>query len=147
MDKEAVKELIQDDFNKKNLKTELTHILDDSYREEMFLNYFPEPKKLEKENERTPYSDLLDWFVLNPMIELPNGVNDEEYNSILNSIEPLQKLIEEYCPDLPETENSFMKEIILWALVEFQRLDKKESASVFQFQTAIFNTGRGYREV
>lgn len=114
---------------------------------ELFLNYFPEPRKLEKENERTPYSDLLDWFVLNPMIELPNSVNDEEYNSILGSIEPLQKLMEEYCPDLPDSENGFMKEVILWALVEFQRLDKKESASVFQFQTAIFGGSKGYREV
>ncbi|MDX6746488.1 lipid-A-disaccharide synthase [Polaribacter sp. PL03] len=46
MDKEVVKELIQDDFNKKNLKTELTHILDASYREKMFLHYFDLEKKL-----------------------------------------------------------------------------------------------------
>ncbi|WP_299062407.1 lipid-A-disaccharide synthase [uncultured Polaribacter sp.] len=40
MDKEVVKELIQNDFNKKNLKTALTNILDDSYREKLFLEYF-----------------------------------------------------------------------------------------------------------
>ena len=114
---------------------------------EMFLNYFPEPKKLEKEGERTAYSDLLDWFVLNPMIELPNGVTDAEYYQILETIEPLQELINEYCPDLPDIEHGFMKEVILWALVEFQRLDKKESASVFQFQTAIFNRSKGYRNI
>jgi magnesium chelatase subunit I len=114
---------------------------------EMFLKYFPGPKKLEKETEQTPYSNLLDWFVLNPMIELQNGVTDEEYAEVLNAIEPLEALIKQYCPDLPDTETMFMKEIILWALVEFERLDKKESASVFQFQTAIFGGGRGYREV
>ena len=46
MDKEVVKELIQNDFNTKNLKTELTKILDDSYREKLFLEYFALEKKL-----------------------------------------------------------------------------------------------------
>ena len=46
LDKEAVKELIQDDFNKQNLKAALIHILDDAYREKMFLNYFDLEKKL-----------------------------------------------------------------------------------------------------
>jgi lipid-A-disaccharide synthase len=46
LDKEVVKELIQDDFNKQNLKIELTKILDPSSREKMFLNYFDLEKKL-----------------------------------------------------------------------------------------------------
>lgn len=46
MDKEVVKELIQNDFNKKNLEQELSKILDDSYREKMFLNYFDLERKL-----------------------------------------------------------------------------------------------------
>lgn len=46
MDKEAVKELIQDDFNKKNLKVELSNILDVSSRKKMFLNYLELEKKL-----------------------------------------------------------------------------------------------------
>ena len=46
MDREVVKELIQNDFNKRNLKKELTKILDDSYREQLFLDYFELEKKL-----------------------------------------------------------------------------------------------------
>jgi lipid-A-disaccharide synthase len=46
LDKEVVKELIQDDFNKQNLKAELTNILDAPFREKMFLNYFDLEKKL-----------------------------------------------------------------------------------------------------
>jgi lipid-A-disaccharide synthase len=45
-DKEVVKELIQDDFNKHNLKTELSNILDTASREKMFSNYFDLEKKL-----------------------------------------------------------------------------------------------------
>ena len=40
MDKEVVKELIQNDFNTKNLKTELIKILDENHREKLFLEYF-----------------------------------------------------------------------------------------------------------
>ena len=46
MDKEVVKELIQNDFNKRNLKTELTKILDENHREKLFLEYFELEKKL-----------------------------------------------------------------------------------------------------
>jgi len=46
MDKEVVKELIQDDFNEVNLEKELHKVLDENYREQMFLNYFELEKKL-----------------------------------------------------------------------------------------------------
>ena len=46
MDKEVVKELIQNEFNVKNLEQELRKILDDSQRTTMFLNYFDLEKKL-----------------------------------------------------------------------------------------------------
>jgi lipid-A-disaccharide synthase len=46
MNKEVVTELIQDDFTKANLKKELTKILDENYREKLFLEYFELQKKL-----------------------------------------------------------------------------------------------------
>ena len=46
MDKEVVKELIQNDFNSKNLKTELTKMLEESRREKLFLEYFELEKLL-----------------------------------------------------------------------------------------------------
>jgi lipid-A-disaccharide synthase len=46
MNKEVVTELIQNDFTKANLKKELTKILDESYRDKLFLAYFELEKKL-----------------------------------------------------------------------------------------------------
>ncbi len=46
MDKEVVTELIQNDFTKKNLVSELKHILDTKHREELFLSYFDLEQKL-----------------------------------------------------------------------------------------------------
>ena len=46
MDKEVVTELIQNDFTKENLTKALTKILDEEYREKLFLEYFELEKKL-----------------------------------------------------------------------------------------------------
>lgn len=46
MDKEVVTELIQNDFNKKRLKNELTRILDDYERAKLFIDYYDLEKKL-----------------------------------------------------------------------------------------------------
>ncbi len=46
MDKEVVKELIQNDFTPKNLEKELTLILDKEHQEKLFLDYFELEKKL-----------------------------------------------------------------------------------------------------
>ncbi|PQJ80766.1 lipid-A-disaccharide synthase [Polaribacter porphyrae] len=46
MDKQVVTELIQNDFTRSNLKKELTKILDDKHRQELFLAYFDLEKKL-----------------------------------------------------------------------------------------------------
>ena len=46
MDKEVVTELIQNEFNTKNLKQELTLILDDYERTKFFINYYDLEKKL-----------------------------------------------------------------------------------------------------
>ncbi|WP_299524567.1 lipid-A-disaccharide synthase [uncultured Lutibacter sp.] len=46
MDKEVVKELIQSEFNEKNLENELHKILEGNKREELFLSYFELEKKL-----------------------------------------------------------------------------------------------------
>ncbi|QTD38826.1 lipid-A-disaccharide synthase [Polaribacter batillariae] len=46
MDKEVVKELIQNDFTTQNLRKELSKILETKHREELFLQYFDLEKKL-----------------------------------------------------------------------------------------------------
>lgn len=46
MDKEVVKELIQNDFTKENLKKELLHILEVKHREQLFLSYHELEDKL-----------------------------------------------------------------------------------------------------
>ena len=59
MDKEVVKELIQDEFNMKNLKKELHNILEPSYRTQMFNDYFELEQKLGGSGASAITADLI----------------------------------------------------------------------------------------
>jgi lipid-A-disaccharide synthase len=59
LDKEAVTELIQSDFNEKSLQQELTKILDTKNREKMFLDYFALEKKLGGKGASAKTADLI----------------------------------------------------------------------------------------
>jgi len=59
---------------------------------------------------------------------------DEEYKTILDDIAPLEKLIEKYQPQLEKKDHYFMKEFILWGLVEYKKLSKDRISEGYQFR-------------
>lgn len=99
-----------------------------------FPGYFPKIEKLEKPNEKTAYSDLIEWFFAESGFELLDDSSDEEYERILGAIKPLEILIKKYQPELPKEDKLFMKEFILWALVEYKKLSKDRIAEGYQFK-------------
>ena len=109
------------------------HLIGDAIRT-FFPAYFPKIEKLEKQGEKTTYSDLLDWFFTESGFELLDDCSDEEYKTILDSITPLDKLIKKYQPNLPAEDNYFMKEFILWGLVEYKKLSKDRVSEGYQFK-------------
>jgi magnesium chelatase subunit I len=42
-------------------------------------------------------------------------------------------LLNRYQPDFPQTDKIFLKELVLWALVEYQKLGKERLKNGFQF--------------
>lgn len=99
----------------------------------LFPDYYPKIEKLEKENERTPYTSLLEWFFENSKFELEEGVSNELYAQQLSEISPLVRLVEEYQNHLPEEDKLFHMEFILWALVEFKKLSKDSFSEGISF--------------
>ena len=108
------------------------HLIGDAIHT-FFPAYFPKIEKLEKQDEKTAYSDLLEWFFSESGFELLDDCTDEEYKSILDSIAPLSILIKKYQPQLAKEDLYFMKEFILWALVEFDKLSKDRISQGYQF--------------
>jgi magnesium chelatase subunit I len=99
----------------------------------LFVNYFPEIKKLKHKDETTPYDGIVEWFFEESKYELLDDMNDELYQAELNRIEPLSKLIEKYQPEIDNHERYFLMEFVLWALVEYKKLNKSRFTKGYKF--------------
>jgi magnesium chelatase subunit I len=101
----------------------------------LFPSYFPEIKKLEKQNEETPYDNIISWFFnAEDDFELLDEHSDKQYKAELDKVKPLDDFIKEYQPNMSEADTYFMKEFMLWALVEFKKLSKYRFAKGTQFK-------------
>ena len=109
------------------------HLLGDAIHT-FFPAYFPKIEKLEKQDEKTAYTDIIEWFFAESGFELLDDCTDEEYQRILGSIVPLEILIKKYQPQLANEDKFFMKEFILWALVEYKKLSKDRFSEGYQFK-------------
>lgn len=89
-----------------------------------FLRYFPKIEKLQKQDDKDPYHELIDWFFQQSSFELLDTLDDQEYQLQLDRIEPLDDLIHTYVPQTINDDIPFMKEFILWAMVEMKKLSK-----------------------
>jgi magnesium chelatase subunit I len=101
----------------------------------LFPIYFPEIKKLEKQTEESPYDEIISWFFnTNSDFEILDDLNEEAYKSLLDKISPLETLLNEHQSNTKKQESYFVKEFVLWALVEFKKLSKYRFAEGTQFK-------------
>ena len=99
------------------------------------LDLFAEIEKLKKEDEETTYDDIISWFFnQNEGFELLDDLKDEDYKKLLDDITPLDDLLNEHQPKLAKEESYFVKEFVLWALVEFKQLNKFRFSEGIQFK-------------
>jgi magnesium chelatase subunit I len=103
----------------------------------LFELYFPKINKLENPSMKSPYKEVIDWFFDDNGFELLEDISEEEYMKKLNSIAPLNDLIKLYQPDLPKADALFMKEFVLWALVEHKKLSKEGIVKGLKFNDLI----------
>ncbi|WP_136481931.1 MoxR family ATPase [Cognatitamlana onchidii] len=101
----------------------------------LFPEFFPAIEKLKRQDDDSPYDDIVSWFFnLKDGLELLDDLRDKEYKALLNSISPLDDLLGEYQPNLSKQDSYFVKEFVLWALVEFKQLSKKRFTEGIQFK-------------
>ena len=99
----------------------------------LFLKYFPKIEKLKKQEQKTPYDAVLEWFFQANNFELSDEATNSLYNSTLDLIEPLDDLINVYQSKVAREDVNFLKEFILWALVELKQLSKKRTENGMVF--------------
>lgn len=101
----------------------------------LFEEFFPKIEKLKKESQDTPYDDVVSWFFnQKDGFELLDELKDRDYKKLLDAITPLDLLLNEYQPKLTKEDAYFVKEFVLWALVEFKQLSKYRFSEGIQFK-------------
>ena len=109
----------------------------------LFLSYFPKIEKLKKQDQQTPYDQVLSWFFDEDAFELSDEATQESYAFALNSITPLRILIMKYQPNVAEIDMPFLMEFVLWALVELKQLSKRKTDNGVSFNDAYDNLIKG----
>ena len=99
----------------------------------LFPNYFPKIEKLEKDKSKSPYASIVEWFGNQPGLDLLDEASEEEYREELDAIEPLEELIQKYQPNISKEDKYFLKEFVLWGLVEYKKLSKNRYTEGYQF--------------
>jgi magnesium chelatase subunit I len=100
----------------------------------IFSKIFPEIRKLERKDQESPYDDLVLWFFEGAGVEIADAASEEQYTKALDRVEPLDKLVREYQPELKQADSYFVKELVLWGLVGYEKLSKNRFDEGYQFK-------------
>lgn len=100
----------------------------------LFPVLFPKIEKLERENERYPYDDIVRWFSESEGIELSDELSDNDYERILDQVTPIRALIQQYQPETMPKDLHFLIEFVLWGLTLHNKLSKYRLGKGLQFQ-------------
>ena len=109
------------------------HLIGDAIHT-FFPAYFPKIEKLERDVEASPYAKILEWFFTETGFELLDEASDAAYREQLDAIKPLEDLVQKYQPEIPLEDRYFLKEFVLWGLVEYDKLSKDRAESGYQFK-------------
>ena len=109
----------------------------------LFVQYFPKIEKLKKQDQETPYDEIINWFFEADVFELTDESNEETYVKALLSVEPLVILLNKYQPKVATIDVPFLMEFVLWALVEFKQLSKHRTAGGTAFNDSFNNYIKG----
>lgn len=97
-------------------------------------------KKLKKPGVSDEFDLVVQWFLENSNFELNTQASGTVYAKQLERIQPMQKLLEDYTPDSDERERLFLRELILWALVEYKQLSKRKIQGGMSFQDELLGS-------
>ena len=76
----------------------------------------------------------MNWFFQGEGFELLDEYTDEEYKRALDDIPALNQLIKEHQSDFPKKDIYFLKELLLWGLVAYKKLNKHRFEEGYQFK-------------
>jgi magnesium chelatase subunit I len=103
----------------------------------LFPTYFPEVKKLEKQDEKGPYDKLLGWFFSDNELFLEDTLTDGVYRDTLEMIPDIKNIVKTHQSNCGKEDLHFMMEFLLWGLEANKRLNKYRTLEGFQFKDSL----------
>jgi magnesium chelatase subunit I len=100
----------------------------------LFNQYFQKIEKLEKPGSKSPFDELINWFLEGGNIEVLDDIREEKYKKAIDEVKPLDKILVHFQPNTKKEDSYFLKEMILWGLVEYKKLSKNRFTRGTSFQ-------------
>jgi magnesium chelatase subunit I len=110
-----------------------------------FLNYFPDPEKIKRKKEVSPFLEIVEWFSAGNEVDLLNDMPNKDYLKALNSVPGLESAVKKFFPKSKSEEKILMMEFLLHGLAEYSLLSKNSLTSGLRFKdlfTSVFNHGK-----
>ncbi len=91
-----------------------------------FNSLFRSIKKLKKPGSSDEFDAIVQWFMESNDFELKNDSADQKHAEQMNKIKPLEEALDKFISSGTENERIFLKELMLWGMVEYKLLAKRK---------------------
>lgn len=108
------------------------HLLSKAIKAE-FLEHFPDPSKLKKKTDPSPYIAISNWFSNGNVVDLMLLEDADEYKKVLESVSGLSEVVDAYVKTDNKNEKLLMMEFLLFALSECNVIGKNVLETSTQF--------------
>jgi magnesium chelatase subunit I len=98
-----------------------------------FTQHFPDPAKLKKKKEPSPYQPVINWFAEGNVLDIMLQETEGQYRKSLEQIPGLKDVVETYAGKLPRNEKLVMMEFVIFALAEHSLIGKNYLARGVRF--------------
>lgn len=99
----------------------------------LFTQHFPDPEKLRKKKEDSPYQQIIDWFGEGNTVDLLSDLNNTDYAKELAHVPGLADVVKKYYGKADKEEQLFLMEFVLHGLAEYSQLNKNLLERSIQF--------------
>jgi magnesium chelatase subunit I len=99
-----------------------------------FVMVYPDPSKLKKKKEPSPYMPIVNWFSDGNVLDLLTQDNDVDYKAKLEQIPGLEDLVDAYVPVVKEKEKLVLMELAIFGLAEHSLIGKNSLIRGSQFK-------------
>ena len=114
--------------------TKIAHILISKSIRSIFVDYFPSPDKMKKNQTNNPYQTIVTWFSKGNTVDILFNLSFEEYQKVLNSVPGLKDLVNKYHAQAKDRDLLLLMEFALHGLAEFSLLSKFKLELGVQFK-------------